>query len=87
MLWLWRNFPGMTAYDAHRTGESGTKQRRCLTDDELLALGWTHRSESVTCYREGVTLEDQMDTWRMPVNEEEQARLAAMRERGKVSLP
>lgn len=75
-----KNFAGMTAFDAHRVGNYQPMERRCLTTEELQALGWTATSEPVKRRRENVPYVQQMETWRPPLSESAKAHFAAMTE-------
>jgi hypothetical protein len=74
------NFASTSTHAAHRTGKFENGTRRCMTPEEMQARGWTKTIEPVTRYREGKPYTDHLETWSIPISEQEQARLAAMRE-------
>ena len=75
------NFCSASAHAAHRIGKFGS-DRRCMTQDEMLAKGFTMAVEPVTRRIEGKPLTSQRKTWFAPMSEQERARLAAMRQKG-----
>ncbi len=73
-----RNFGSSSSHAAHRIGKFGV-DRRCMTEQEMLGKGWTAEIEPVTRRSEGIARTEQMQTWNVPISEQERARLAAMR--------
>lgn len=74
-----KNFSSVTAHEKHRTGSFKNGERRCLTIDELLAHGFTMEVESITRYREGKASVVQMETWSVPLSEQQQEYFAALK--------
>ena len=55
-------FTGMTIFDNHRIGAFG-KDRRCMTEDEMIAAGWAKEPRMVLLYRDGKPAPEERDVW------------------------
>jgi hypothetical protein len=75
------NFASSSSHMEHRTGSFAEGSRHCLTEEEMIAKGWTHAVEPVKRRLENKPYVDMLDTWRAPMSESGKAYFAALRDR------